>query len=184
MSVKLILPALALALALAFLPGVARGVADGAAPLENLIEVGRGEMRWFGMDIYDARLLSSEGRYDAAGAAGPLALAIVYRRNISRDRLLSTTQREWLRLERELQLSGRTAINAWLGELAEIWPDVTPGDSIIALVDPNGPTRFYGNDGLLGAIADPKFGPAFLGIWLHPETRAADLRAALLGAPR
>jgi hypothetical protein len=59
---------------------------------------------------------------------------------------------------------------------------VTPGDQLIARYDPGGATRFYGNDGLLGVIDDPKFGPAFLGIWLHPQTRAAELRAALLGA--
>jgi hypothetical protein len=179
MSLKLILPVLAVVLGL--LPEPARAVADGAAPLDNLIEVGRGEMRWFGMDIYDARLLSDEGRYDGPGATGPVALAIVYRRNISRDRLLRTTQREWLRLERELQLGGPAVIDGWLGELAAIWPDVTPGDQLIARYDPGGATRFYGNDGLLGVIDDPKFGPAFLGIWLHPQTRAAELRAALLG---
>ena len=58
---------------------------------------------------------------------------------------------------------------------------MTPGDRIIAFWEPDGPTRFYGNNGLLGVIEDPRFGPAFLGIWLHPDTRAEDLRMALIG---
>jgi hypothetical protein len=155
-----------------------------AAPLDALVEVGSGEMRWLGMEIYRARLLSGEGRFDGTDASGPLALAIEYRRNISSERLVRTTEREWDRLGRVLGLADRAVVAAWLKELAVIWPDVSPGDRITALVEPGGATHFYGNAGLLGSIPDPEFGPAFLGIWLHPDTTAASLRAGLLGAPR
>ena len=171
------------ALTLALLLWSGPGSASPVAPLEDLVLVGSGEMRWLGMDIYEARLLSGTGQHDSATIAGPMALEITYRRNISRERLVSTTEREWRRLGRELGLEGqaRAQVQGWLGELGRIWPDVTPGDRIIAFVEPGGTTRFYGNDGLLGEVADPAFGPAFLGIWLHPGTRAADLRAELLG---
>jgi len=164
--------------------GSANVAASPAAPLDDLVEVGSGEMRWFGMDLYAARLWSGDGRYTQGSDSGAVALEIIYRRHISRQRLVRTTGSEWDRLGRELGLNGGPQLKAWLAELADIWPDVTPGDRIIALNEPNGPTRFYGNDGLLGVIEDPEFGPAFLGIWLHPGTRAADLRAALIGAPR
>lgn len=153
-----------------------------ARPLEDLVEVGRGDMRWFGIDLYEARLLNRDGRYQPGSNAGPLALEITYRRSISRERLVSTTEREWRRLAGELGLPNDSRVAAWLEALAGIWPDVAPGDRILALQEAGGPTRFYGNDGLLGLIEDPAFGPAFLGIWLHPETRASDLRAALIGA--
>lgn len=155
--------------------------ARSAVPLDELSEIGSGELRWFGMEVYAARLLSGTGRFETSGETGPLALEITYRRNISRERLLHTTAREWGRLGTELGLNDRARAAGWLSELGEIWPDVGPGDRIVAFVEPDGATRFYGNDAFLGAVTDPRFGPAFLGIWLHPDTRAADLRARLLG---
>jgi hypothetical protein len=175
---------LVLGLALACpLPGGSARAAGPASPLADLVEVGSGDMTWLGLDIYGARLLSDSGRYPDA-ADGPLALEITYRRTIPRERLVRTTGREWQRLARQLGLGDATQTGAWLEQLARIWPDVSPGDRIIALREPAGPTRFYGNDGLLGVVADPEFGPAFLGIWLHPDTRAGELRAGLLGARR
>jgi hypothetical protein len=171
----------ALAAAFGLLSGTAPALAVPAAPLDELVEVGSGELRWFGLEVYEARLLTGGGQYDGMAASGPQALEITYRRNISRDQLVRTTEREWDRLARELGLDTPMPVSGWLTELGAIWPDVTPGDRIVALVEPAGPTRFYGNDGLLGTVEDPRFGPAFLGIWLHPETRDADLRAQLIG---
>ena len=158
------------------------GSVPAAAPLDNLVEIGSGEMRWFGMEIYDARLLNGNGTFGEAMDAGPVALEITYRRNISRERLVRTTAREWRRLDRELGLPDQSRVDHWLAELQEIWPDVGPGDQIIAITQPDGATHFHGTGGPLGVIDDPAFGPAFLGIWLHPGTRAPDLRIALLGA--
>jgi hypothetical protein len=136
------------------------------------------------MEIYDARLLNGSGRFIEVGVDGPMALEITYRRSIPRDRLVKTTEREWNRLERELGLPERATVEGWLQQLTGIWPDVEPGDRILAISEPGAATRFYGNAGFLGAIEDPAFGAAFLGIWLHPKTRAADLRAALIGESR
>lgn len=155
---------------------------NAGAALGELVEVGGGELRWLGMVVYEARLLNGTDRFDGDFSIAPLALEITYRRNISRDRLVRTTGQEWNRLARELGLPGHQRVQGWLEQVAAIWPDVTPGDRIIALVQPTGVTEFHNNDGLLGEVSDPQFGPAFLGIWLHPATRAADLRAALLGA--
>lgn len=160
----------------------ARAVADASAPLDTLYEVGSGELTWFGLDVYDARLLSATPDFQGLGSTVPMALEITYRRNVSSKRLVETTAKEWRRLRTELSLPGNERVQPWLDAVAEIWPDVTPGDRIIARVEPGGPTFFYGNDGLLGVVDDPAFGPAFLGIWLHPESRDASLRAALLGA--
>jgi len=149
--------------------------------LEDLVEIGSGKLTWFGLAVYEARLLDPDGQYDETGQQGALALEITYQRNIPRSRLLDTTAKEWDRLERPLNLNGQALVEGWLDQLETIWPDVTPGDRIIAFWEPDGPTRFYGNNGLLGVIEDPRFGPAFLGIWLHPDTRAEDLRMALIG---
>jgi hypothetical protein len=176
----------ALALVFCIVLGATRDVeaSASAGPLDQLVEVGSGEMRWLGMEIYDARLLNGSGRFVDLSVNGPTALEITYRRSIPRDRLVKTTAREWQRLERELDLPGRATVRDWLEQLAGIWPDVAPGDRILAVSEPGGATRFYGSAGFLGTIDDPAFGAAFLGIWLHPNTRAADLRAALIGASR
>ena len=186
MALKTPFPTLLAALGLLLAGGVPAAISDPAPetaipPLEGLVEIGSGELTWFGLQVYEARLLDADGRYDGTGQQGALALEITYRRNIPQSRLLDTTERECNRLERELNISGRSMVEDWLGQLERIWPDVAPGDRIIALCEPGGATRFYGNDGLLGVIEDPRFGPAFLGIWLHPDTRADDLRTALIG---
>jgi hypothetical protein len=160
--------------------GPAHAGQDGG-PLDDLVEVGSGELRWFGMEVYSARLLNGGDRFEGLQGPGPLALEITYRRTISRDRLVQSTEREWRRLDRRLALPEQARVQGWLDEVAAIWPDVGPGDRITARVEPGGATRFYGNDGPLGRVADPEFGPAFLGIWLHPDTRAAELRSALVG---
>lgn len=162
----------------------ARGAADVSGPLDTLQEVGSGELTWFGLEVYEARLHSATPEFQGVGGTAPVALEITYRRNISSESLVKTTAKEWRRLRTELGLPGAERLQPWLDAVAEIWPDVTPGDRIIARVEPGGPTFFYGNDGLLGVVDDPGFGPAFLGIWLHPETRDASLRAALLGDAR
>ena len=156
----------------------------GTGPLDDLAEIGRGELRWFGMEVYSARLLNGGERFEGLEATGPVALEITYRRNISRERLVQSTEREWRRLHRGLGLPERSRVEGWLNEVAAIWPDVEPGDRITARVEPGGPTHFYGNDGPLGQIDDPAFGPAFLGIWLHPDTRDSGLRSALMGEER
>jgi len=182
--VKAIFATLVMALGLLLSAPGGSNTAQAAVTLDELVEVGSGEMRWFGMEIYDARLLNGSGRFAGVGIDGPVALEITYRRSIPRDRLVKTTEREWNRLERELGLPGRSTVRGWLAQLGDIWPDVGPGDRIIAISQPDGATRFYGNTGPLGTIDDPAFGAAFLGIWLHPNTRATDLRAALIGEGR
>lgn len=182
MSPRLVIAAALLLSSLAAAP--ARGAADHSGPLDTLQEVGSGELTWFGLEVYEARLHSGTAEFQGLGGTAPVALEITYLRNISSERLVATTAKEWRRLRAELGLPGEERVQPWLDAVGEIWPDVTPGDRIIARVEPGGPTFFYGNDGLLGVIDDPDFGPAFLGIWLHPESRDTSLRAALLGEAR
>lgn len=166
-------PALLAGLWLAALPATAAGEA-----LAGLAPVGAGALTWFGFEVYEARLHSASGRYRGLDTE-PVALEIVYRRDIASEALVDRTAEEWRRLGPALGLPARH--DGWLDAAAAIWPDVRAGDRIVTVVEPGGPTRFFGNDGLLGSIADPAFGPAFLAIWLHPDARIADLRADLLG---
>ena len=132
--------------------------------------VGSGEFRKFGFHLYDASYWQAD---DAQ------ALRITYRKNIASDRLVDTTEKEWRRLD----IATRARAETWGQELARIWPDVTPGDTLIAVVDQEQrQTEFFDGAGRsLGCIFDPEFGPAFLDIWLSPKTNARRLRVALVG---
>jgi hypothetical protein len=143
----------------------------------RLQPVGAGEMRFFGFHLYDISLWTETGRFEGFRDGQTVALHIHYRKPISRDRLVATTRSEWDRLGRP----GGARHQQWLATVEDIWPDVAPGDVITTVVSPDGSTRFYSRRGLLGEIRDSGFGPAFLAIWLDPDTRARDVRASLLG---
>jgi hypothetical protein len=101
----------------------------------------------------------------------------VYEKNISCEILVKTTIKEW----RRLKIFTESQYLHFAPQLRSIWPDVKPGDSITTLIDNNQHTIFFVNGREAGKIIDTAFGPALLAVWLHPKTRAANLRADLIG---
>ncbi len=146
--------------------------------------VGSGVLSWFGIDVYEAVLYTDSGRFRGLDAQETVALELRYRRNISAQRLVDRTRKEWDRLDRRTRLPEQETRNAWLERVSSFWPDIAAGDLIVTVVSRDGPTRFYGSGGFIGEIADPEFGPAFLEIWLHPESSRPDLRNELVGQAR
>jgi len=151
-----------------------------ATPDLQLREVGRGDLRWFGFDIYEASLYSPDGRFTGLEPGRPVALSLWYRRSFSRAELLRITTGEWARL----RLAPPDASRRWAEQLARLWTDVRRGDNLTAVVVPGGETRFYDAARLLGRVEDPAFGPAYLSIWLDPRSAVSGLRAELLRARR
>jgi hypothetical protein len=149
-----------------------------AAPDVQLKEVGRGDLRWLGFEIYEASLYSPDGRFWGLEPGRPVALSLWYRRNFSRAELLKITTGEWARLG----LAPAEASRRWTAELERLWTDVRRGDNLTAVVVPGGETRFYDASRLLGRVEDPAFGPAYLAIWLDPRSAVSGLRADLLHA--
>jgi len=139
--------------------------------------VGQGKLNWFGISLYEASLWTTEGRFDQFTAHEKVALEIRYLKNIPASRLVDSARTEWSRL----QLLEVEVIEKWCRQVAEIWPNVTPGDRITSVVSRGGATRFYVNDRFAGEIQDAEFGPMLLKIWLHPDTRSKSLRRSLLG---
>lgn len=144
-------------------------------------QVGGGLLTWFGLDIYEASLWTVDGTFTGlAPLAQPTALSLWYKRGFSRERLIEITQSGWT----EFNLAGAQQQERWSAQLAKIWVDAEKGSNMTALVMPGGETRFYSAQRHLGSVADPAFGPAFLGIWLDERTRGTrleNLRTALLG---
>lgn len=157
--------------------GSARAMLPPSPGTESLNLVGTGELRWFGLSIYEASLWTPEGQFDAVNRHQQVALIIDYARNIPSDKLVHSARTEWQRLGIR---DPRT--EQWCEQVALIWPDVSPGDQITTIVEKGGPTRFFFNQREIGTITDPDFGPALLDIWLHPDSRSEKLRRALIGA--
>lgn len=170
-----------LTLGFAFAAAVTWAAATLPSPLQTvqpgLQPVGAATLHWFGLHVYDIALYAEGAAYATNGTA---ALSIRYNIRIKHKRLLETTLKEWVRLNRGTRIQREQ----WTSQLETLWPDVKPGDSLTAFVRRDGPTQFYFGDRLLGDVADPAFGPAFLAIWLDADCRYAHVRDELLGVPR
>jgi hypothetical protein len=137
--------------------------------------VGSGPYRYFGLRIYDAALWSAAARPDDNS---PFALDLCYARSLDGKRIAAASADEMRKVGR----GSSAQRNAWLADMARLFPDVRDGDCITGLYRPGSPTRFLLNGKALGEVADPAFGPAFFAIWLSPATSAPELRARLLGS--
>lgn len=148
------------------------------AALPELTTVGQGTYRYLFWQVYDARLATVDGRFSDYQQSTPLLLELTYKRDISVQQFVESTVDEWKKLGR----SSAEQQTRWAQLLLNIWQDVAPGDTLAALLQPDGSVIFYHNGAEGGAIEDQRFGPAFFDIWLHPDTSAPDLRRKLIAA--
>ena len=133
-------------------------------------------MRFFGLHIYDAQLWSAEA-VAGDGAAQPLALALVYARQLVGEQIASRSLKEMSRIGRiNDEQSAR-----WLGAMTQLFPDVKDGDRLTGVQRPGVTTRFFLNGRFRGEVADAEFTRLFFGIWLSPRTSEPRLRELLLG---
>lgn len=142
---------------------------------------GEGEMRWFGLSIYAARLWTPADALLASVTNGrteaTFALELTYARDIAGSSLVSTSIDELNRLG----WRDEATLQRWREALAIVFPDVRVGERIIGVREPAGGAVFYHQDRVTGRLADPELASAFFGIWLDPRTREPKLRARLLG---
>ncbi len=145
-----------------------------AALAPDLREAGRGRLTWFGLHVYDARLWLSSARWDPAQ---PFALSLRYAREFKGERIAQTSIDEM----RRLGFGGEAEHGRWLAAMQRIFPDVKAGDELTGISMPGRGVLFFLNGRQVGEVSEPGFARAFFSIWLDPRTRAADLRAQLLG---
>jgi hypothetical protein len=164
---------------------VARAVADMAAPPELAAELpganwrGGGAMRFMGMRIYDARLWRPAA-VTGDGAGQPLALELIYARNIKGDLIVSSSLRE---MQRVGPFSDEQSAR-WSKAMTPLFPDIKSGDRITGVQRPGQSARFFFNGALRGEVADSEFTRLFFGIWLSPRTSDPQLRQQLLSGAR
>jgi hypothetical protein len=139
----------------------------------NLRLVGKGEMRWFGLHLYDASLWAN-------GPWSPqqtFALDLEYAREIPGKRLVESSISEM----RRLGLQDEEKLARWAEALTRVFPDVKKGDRIVGVHLPGKGASFYHQGQPTGSVDDPEFAERFFAIWLDPRTREPSLRKALLG---
>jgi hypothetical protein len=175
--------ALAAALAAVLPPAASAGHLNVAAPplpaavaalAPDLRAQGGGEMKFFGLSIYN-------GWYWAGAHAwtttGPHALDLHYQRSLEGASIAERSVTE---------IEGIGAGNAaqrqrWGEAMRRIFPNVRKGDRITGVNVPPGIARFYFNGQPIGEIDDAEFARAFFGIWLDPRTSRPEFRKQLLG---
>ncbi len=160
--------------AMLVLPWLATAGSSAATqPLAGLRRWGEGRFRRYGFHIYDAILWAADNPEKP-----PLALQLTYARRIAGAQIVSASMDEMTALGAD-----PSRLPAWERQLAALLPDVVAGDRLLGVYH-EGAAIFYFNGSWLGEVRDAEFARRFFGIWLDPQTRAPELRAALLrGAP-
>lgn len=145
-------------------------------PLPEVQAAGQGTLRFFGLDIYRARLWVSPGFLPEDYAAGPLALELTYQRSFTARAIAERSIEEMRRIGR---FSDAQAAR-WQQALQNALPDVKAGDRLTGLHRPGVGAQFQIQGRSVGEVADPEFSRLFFGIWLSPATSEPRLREALL----
>ena len=173
---------------LAFLLTVALGLpaAWGTVPptelqvrMPALTLAGQSTLRFWGFDVYTARLWVAPGFQPQAYERHAFALELVYQRSLSGEDI---TQRSLVEMRRQPG-ADPALLKSWEAGLRAAIPDVRKGDRLIGLHAPGAGTTFLFNGKPSGAMSDANFARLFFGIWLAPETSEPLMRATLLGAP-
>lgn len=144
---------------------------------------GEGEMRWFGLSLYAARLWvppapTSALPSDRAPANdASFALELRYARDIPGQRLVASSMDEL----RKLGWTDPTQLARWQTALSAVFPDVKEGDVIVGVHRAGAGAEFFHQGRSTGRIEDSELATAFFAIWLDPRTREPGLRARLLG---
>jgi hypothetical protein len=153
--------------------------AEVAAAVPGATLQGSGRLRFIGLSVYDARLWRGAAPVGADWMAAPLALELIYLRNLVGKQIAERSLKE-MRRQRDLTDDEATR---WLTAMTQMFPDVKEGDRITGLVVPGLGARFAVNGTVKGDIRDPEFAKLFFGIWLSEKTSEPALRRALLGQP-
>ena len=141
------------------------------------IQIGSGELRFFGLRIYTATLFATKDFNPTQYAQSPLLLKIEYRRAFE-GRLIA--ERSLLEMKRQGKIANSTAA-LWLDLMIKAFPDLAAGDRLSGQTDGKGAVTFMHNDNPTAQTTDPEFAARFFGIWLHEATSSPELRTQLLG---
>ncbi|CAM3639612.1 chalcone isomerase family protein [Polynucleobacter arcticus] len=132
---------------------------------------GLGRLNFWGFHVYDANLYRG-----AAKDSQEFALELKYQKSFSGEAIANRTADEM----KNMGVADAQAAS-WGKELAGIFPNVEPGQTITAVYIPKQGTSFFYEGKKISQIQGADFAKAFFGIWLDSKTSAPRLRTDLLG---
>lgn len=137
---------------------------------------GQGQLRFFGLHIYDASLWVTP-HFDAKNYdMHPMVLELTYYRSF---RGADIAQRSIDEIQRQRSLTAAQT-EQWLEQLTSLLPDVQAGDRLTGLYQPKQGMLLWHNAIPLEASQEPELASLFFGIWLSPATSEPNLRRKLL----
>ena len=140
---------------------------------------GSGNLRFFGLQVYVARLWAQAGFAPDDYAAQPLALELVYDRRLEGSAIAERSIAEMRRIGNFTD----NQATLWLALMLKAFPDVKANDRLLGWHDGRGQVRFFFNGRQSAELVDAAYARLFFGIWLAPQTSAAALRRSLLNLP-
>lgn len=158
------------------LPAAVRAEAPGL-----LVPLGEARLRKMLFHVYDASLWVTDRGWSPEA---PFALDIRYAMSVRGADLTRRSVEEM----RRAGVATAPQLQRWEQAMAQVFPDIAPGDRLVGVNVPGVGARFHGAKGFIGEIADPQFARAFFAIWLDERTSEPQMRRRLLrlddsGAP-
>ena len=132
---------------------------------------GSGKFNWWGFHIYDASFYRA-----GAPSSQEFAIDIRYQKAFTGVAIANSSAEEMKKIG-----VPDTQAALWGKELAKIFPNIEPGQTLTAVYAPKQGTIFYHDGKRIAQIPGVEFSKAFFGIWLDPKTSIPKLRNELLG---
>lgn len=148
---------------------------------ENWPTVGKTSFSWLFFNLFKSELKSPSGAYTESAdvTPHPMALSIVYQRDISKEQLIKATKKQWdyLGYSQEMQ-------DTWLQTLNNIYTNVSKGERLVYVTNGSqGKFLFYKQNAkqTISEIHNEMLNDAILSIWLSPGTEYPKQRKQLIG---
>jgi len=151
-----------------------------AADLPGARLQGSGRLRFFGLQVYDARLWVGPSGVGADWSQTPLALELLYLRAVKGQQI---AERSLAEMRRQGDIAPEAA-ERWLAAMKKAFPDVKANDRLTGVLLPGQGAKFFVNGALRVEVRESEFAKLFFGIWLSPQSSEPALRQALLGAAK
>ena len=142
--------------------------------ISNPLPVGEARLEVMFFDIYDAKLIASDGDFHPDK---PFALSLTYLREFKGKSIASRSIDEM----RDQGMEDEVKLATWFEQMQQLFPDVDKGQTITGIADASGRAVFYYNDSKIGSVDDPDFTQWFFNIWLSENTSQPKMREKLLG---
>ena len=152
-------------------------VVNSDLPGLTLQAQGKGTMRFLGLKVYDVRLWTAMKPFSHQET---FALELIYDMNFKGRDIAERSVKEM----RGQGYADEAKLKRWGEEMAKIFPDIKPGDTLVGVNVPGKEARFYTPEKFIAAVPDPEFAKAFFDIWLSEKTSEPRVRRNLLSTSK